>query len=129
MMHWAERYIGMPASDCWAFARQVWQDRWQVRIPAIPYDANDLKALRRQLEGAGALGWVEVQKPVEGDAVLMSRGLRPCHVGVWIEPEEGAGVLHWVEGAGVMFTAAGYLAGMGYAIHGFWRHPEIGVVA
>lgn len=124
--HWAAPYIGMPASDCWAFARRVWQDRWHVQIPAIPYDATDLKALRRQLEGAAGLGWAEVTTPREGDAVLMSMGRRPCHVGVWIEPDEGAGVLHWVEGAGVMFTAAGQLSGMGYAIHGFWRHPDLG---
>lgn len=129
MTHWAAPMIGMPASDCWAFARQVWATRWGVEIAAIPYDTSDARALRRQLEGANALGWIRVDRPAEGDAVLMLRGRRPCHVGVWIEPDGTGGVLHWVEGQAVLFTVPGQLGPLGYAIDSFWRHPEIGGAA
>jgi hypothetical protein len=51
----------------------------------------------------------------------MAKGARPAHVGVWITPDDGAGVLHSVEAAGVIFTQPGRLAGMGYRIIGFYR--------
>lgn len=123
--HWAAALIGMPAPDCWAFARQVWADRFGAVLPVLPYDATDHRALRRQLEGAESHGWIQVLEPKEGDAVLMTRGLRPCHVGIWIEPDGDRGVLHWVEGQGVAYTPPSQIGGMGYAIASFWRHPEV----
>lgn len=123
--HWAAKFIGMPAPDCWAFARAVWAERFGAVLPVLPYDVTDQRALRRQLEGARAHGWHQVLTPSEGDAVLMMRGRRPCHVGVWVEPDLSAGVLHWIEAQGVIFTAPSQIAGLGYAISSFWRHPEI----
>ena len=123
--HWAASYIGMPAPDCWAFARQVWAERFGAGLPVLPYDVTDHRALRRQLEGASAHGWAQVLKPAEGDAVLMTRGTRPCHVGIWIEPDATQGVLHWVETQGVVFTQPSQVPGLGYAIASFWRHPEV----
>lgn len=123
--HWAAPYIGQPAPDCWAFARRVWAERFGAVLPILPYDVTDHRALRRQLEGAEAHGWVQVLAPAEGDAVLMTRGARPCHVGVWIAPDDCPGVLHWVEGQGVVYSPLSHLAGLGYAAASFWRHPEV----
>ena len=122
-MHWATPYIGMPwvagRSDCWNFARRVWQERFGWAVPLVDIDVSDARAARHAL-AAQPIGdtWAQVDRPVEGDAVLMAMGARPCHVGVWIEPESGPGVLHSVDGAGVIFNPQDRLV---YRIVGFWR--------
>jgi len=125
--HWAEDLIGLPATDCWAFVRQVWQDRFGLVVPVVPYAPQDPRAVRRALVQAADRGWLPVATPREGDAVMMAKGTRPCHVGVWIDTGDAAGVLHWVEGNAVVFTIPSQLASFGYHILGFWRHPDMAV--
>lgn len=85
-------------------------------------DPADARAARHALAvSPAAAGWLAVAQPAEGDAVLMAKGARPCLVGIWIAPEPDPGVLHSVESAGVIFTAPGRLAGLGYRISGFYR--------
>jgi len=124
MNHWASTYIGGPwvvgESDCWAFARRVWHERFGLEVPTVAVDASSPRAVRRAFV-AGAEGWNAALTPCEGDAVLMAKGVHPCHVGVWIAPPEGAGVLHAVEGAGVIFTPVPRLHDLGYRITGFYR--------
>ncbi len=124
--HWAAALIGMPwvagTADCWAFARSVWLERFGWDVPAVSIDAKDARATRHALSAEPVTrGWDPVLTPVEGDAVLMAKGARPCHVGIWICPDEAPGVLHAVEGAGVIYTVPGRLAGLGYHIVGFYR--------
>lgn len=124
--HWAARYIGQPASDCWALARRVWAERWGLMLPAVPTElVDDPRAARRML-AAGTGAWQGVEAAREGDAVLMAKGQRPCHIGVWIEVDGLGMVLHWTEVAGVIATAPLDLARLGFRIHGFWRHDDIG---
>lgn len=129
--HWAETYIGMPAPDCWAFVRRVWRERFGLIIPVVPYLSDDARAVRRSLAEAEGHGWLQVQVPQEGDGVMMGKGLRACHVGIWVEPDAGvgdaAGALHWVTGNAVVFTVPGQMASFGYHIKGFWRHPDLAV--
>lgn len=88
-------------------------------------DPQDARAVRHALgippEDAG---WQGTDSPVEGNAVLMAKGARPCHVGIWIAPPSGAGVLHSVERSGVVFTSPQRLAGIGYRIIGTYRRVE-----
>ena len=123
--HWAEAWIGLPCTDCWAFVRQVWRDRFDLVIPVVPYIATDARAVRRSLALAAEQGWLEVSIPREGDAVMMGKGLRACHVGIWVDAGDAAGVLHWVEGNAVVFTVPGQLGSFGYHIKSFWRHPDL----
>jgi cell wall-associated NlpC family hydrolase len=125
-IHWATPYIGLPwvagHSDCWSFARRVWRERFNWVVPVLSVDPEDARAGRRALSVDPAeVGWAHVVHPVEGDAVLMARGARPCHVGIWIAPESGPGVLHSVERTGVVFTGLDRLAGLGYRACGFYR--------
>lgn len=41
--------------------------------------------------------------PCELDAVYMTGSVLPHHVGLWITPDARGGVLHALEGAGVVF--------------------------
>ena len=126
MTHWAVDHIGTPwvagVTDCWSFARGLWRARWGWDVPPLTVDPEDARAGRRALSvSPGSAGWVDADTPTEGDAVLMAKGARPCHVGVWITPEPEAGVLHSVERAGVVFTPPARLAGMGYRVVGIYR--------
>jgi hypothetical protein len=128
--HWAAPLIGLPwvagTRDCWSFAREVWRDRFGWDVPPVDVDPASPLAARRAFAAAPeAEGWIPVARPSEGCAVLMARGQRPCHVGVWIEPQTETGltggVLHAVEGQGVIFTRLSALAAMGWTVAGFWR--------
>jgi len=126
MTHWASGYIGgawvAGQSDCWAFARRVWRERFRLEVPAVAVDAVDPRAGRRAFAvDPASVGWAVAAHPCEGDAVLMAKGRSPCHVGIWIAPREGAGVLHAVEGAGVIFTPVPRLHDLGYRVAGFYR--------
>ena len=130
MSHWAEPFIGMPwvagESDCWSFARKVWSARFGWSVPALPIDPGNPRAVRAALSAPPEeAGWRPVKDPVEGDAVLMGRSTRPCHVGVWISPDpDQPGVLHSVEESGVIFTPPARLQLMGWRILGFYRWSE-----
>ena len=128
MTHWAADYIGYSAPDCWAFARQVWAERFGLQVPTMPYDPNDPRLVRRAFGEATHHGWERVETPREGDAVMMTKGIRPCHIGVWIEADR-RGCLHWVERTGVVFTTRAMLRDLGYGICGYWRHPDMGARA
>lgn len=120
--HWAASYIGAPWSreaNCWHFCAKVWDDQFGIKVPLVEIDGADARAARRALSASQQqTGWTEVLTPAEGDCVLMAQGLRPCHVGIWINLE---GVLHCVEGSGGIFTPVGRLADLGYRIVGFYR--------
>jgi cell wall-associated NlpC family hydrolase len=114
--HWAGAYIGTPwvagVSDCWSFARTIWADRFGWLVPPAGVDVADPRAGRHALSvDPVGHGWTEVAQAQEGDAVLMAVGARPCHVGVWVA----------VKGAGVIFTIASRLGGIGYRIIGIYR--------
>lgn len=124
--HWVMRWIGRPwvpgVSDCWSLARAVWAAEFGRIVPPLPVDPADLRASTRAL-AAGSSDWLRVAVPVEGDGVLMGRGRQPCHVGIWVAPDR---VLHAVEGAGSVCTAAGRLDDMGYRVLACLRRPEWG---
>jgi cell wall-associated NlpC family hydrolase len=126
MTHWAADHIGTPwvagISDCWSFARMIWATRFGWDVPPVPVDPEDPRAARYAfaIDPAEA-GWTPVDTPQEGDAVLMAKGGRPCHVGIWISAEPVQGILHSVERAGVIFTPVSRLADLGYRITGTYR--------
>ena len=126
MSHWAANYIGEEwvagENDCWAFFRKIQQTHFGREVPPINVDTDSLRACVQTFVGHHERGhWHEVRQPVEGDAVLMSQGRLPTHVGMWVEID-GGGVLHSVKGAGVIFTSQAGLASTGYNILGFYRH-------
>jgi cell wall-associated NlpC family hydrolase len=124
--HWALDHIGTPwvagMSDCWSFARTIWADRFGWDVPALTVDPEDPRAARHAFAAdPREAGWQPMDCPREGDAVLMARGARPCHVGIWISPDPSEGILHSVERAGVIFTAPARLSLLGYRITGWYR--------
>ena len=121
-MHWARAYVGLPwdpaERHCWDFCRRVWAGHFGLDVPEMPVNADDLRATVQAFEGSGErTAWEPVPDPAEGDAVLMARGRRPCHVGIWISL---GGVLHAIEPASV-YTPRARLAELGYRIDRCYR--------
>ena len=120
--HWAAQFVGLPwdpaNQHCWAFCRHVWDRQFDLTVPAIPISGDNLRAttvgFARDPERAL---WTEVSDPRDGDAVVMARGRRDCHVGIWVAPDA---VLHSIRPAAV-YTTRNRLRDIGYRITGIYR--------
>ena len=110
--HWAEHYIGDPwikgEHECGHFFVRVQAERFGNPVQLIDADACSLLSCARALDGThpAFLMWPLISEgdlPREGDCVQMSHSRRPHHIGVWVDVD-GGGVLHCVEGLGVVFS-------------------------
>lgn len=129
--HWAVPYIGTPwirgEFECWHFAARIWAEQFGITVTLDPGDLTGPRAGRRALaDDPERSHWGLTDAPREGDAVLMAKGLRPCHVGVLVTPQSARQiaqhlVLHAVEGAGGICTPLNRLDAMGYAVAGIYR--------
>lgn len=123
-MSWAAQYIGIPwvagESDCWAFARRVWRERFGLEVPVIDVDAHSRLASSREFsEHEEYAHWEPIEAPADGDAVMMGKNKVISHIGVWCGPAKG--VVHSVQGVGVVFTKLPALAGMGLRVLRYYR--------
>ena len=121
-MHWTEKYIGQEwiagENDCWAFARKVWRQQFGFEVPVVDVDACNRMACSRAFAGHDEKGsWQLVEKPQDGDAALIGKSKRPSHVGISVE----GGVLHSVQGAGVIYSDIIGLSHMGLRVLGWYR--------
>lgn len=131
-MHWATTFIGIPwernaqgpeAFDCWGFFRHVQHERFGVDVPDIGEVPNNLRAVMEILGGHPEReNWARVDTPQEGDAVLMARSQHPAHIGIWIRANGTSGVLHCMQGAGVVYSAPAALRVAGWGGLTYYRH-------
>lgn len=130
--HWAAPLIGKPyrelargpdAFDCWGVNQYAWKELAGLDVPDVRLDAP--RAFRSVMEtgrcSAGSIEAFEVKRPRELDAVYLTCRTHPHHVGLWIEPDPIGGVLHAIEGAGVVFQRRADLTAHGYSIVKFMR--------
>lgn len=104
--------------DCWGLVRHYYRALRGIALPVV--DAERTLAIARAFNGdPERANWLEVERPAEGDAVLMGQAKRAHHVGLWL----GGGVLHAVDGAGVIYTKAAMLRLGGWNVIGYYRHP------
>jgi len=120
------RYIGLPwvsggcgpdAFDCWGLLGCVQREYFGIRLPDLPADADDRRLLYQAQVDRGT--WQVVDAPFHGCGVLLRGGDRP-HVGVYLQLDAG-GVLHALEGAGVIFTERANLKRLGYPRASWYR--------
>lgn len=120
-------YIGIPwkkdgngpdAYNCWTFLAHMQRVHFGVEMPLVtPGDAAGSAAVHEARLRSGE--WVIVKQPKHGDGCLLKGGMSP-HVGLYLDIENG-GVLHCMEGAGVVFTPFNDLSRSGYARAIFYR--------
>lgn len=122
------RYLGRPWSpehDCADLVVDVAREQLGVQV-ALPGRAASQRGRDAQVQAlAGAL-CVPVDRPAEGDVVLMRvvgrRRDVGHHVGVWCQPAgHGPHVLHCAAGAGTCLHAVADLAERGYEVTGVYR--------
>lgn len=121
----ANRYIGLAwelgargplAYDCWGLLLHCRAQYFGGGIPDVAFgDAARQMYAHKMRSGE----WEIVPMPEHGDGVLLRDGNDP-HVGVYLDLD-GGGVLHAMEGHGVVFSAMRDLNFLGYARPTFYR--------
>ena len=122
--NWPAMYIGDPwmpgEHDCWHFARRVWREVFGLVVPVVEVDAINRMAATRAFSSHPEVGaWQRLNAPEEGAGVLLGKSARPAHVGVWTM-QDGGGLVHCVEGAGVVFQSPAALAASGWRVLGYY---------
>ena len=111
MTHFANKYIGCPwvagaqgpdSFDCWGFVRFVLLHEYGYNVPPVNINPDN------------------VDKPQDGDVVLMRQAKNPVHAGLWLDID-GGGILHCVRGSGVVFQNIASLNLSGWFIDSFYR--------
>jgi hypothetical protein len=122
--HWTERYLGLPYEEggCFFLFQRVQRERFGREAPPLCGGMPDkLLAVVRAFEAASTSGqWRAVDRPIEGDAVLMSSSREPHHVGTFVALGRGR-VLHSLRGQGSALPAIEQLATTHLNIVGFYR--------
>lgn len=104
---WAPGGLGPDAYDCWGLVRAVYRERLGIELPVVDVESLSPLATRRALaQHPERMHWRVLVEPEPYAVALMSYGSRPHHVGIWT----GEGVLHAVEGAGVLHQSLASLA-------------------
>lgn len=111
-MNYIDLYIGgawTEEHDCFWWFRKIQKEIFNKHVlPCL-----NLAEKRQEYQQ-----WVEVEKPEEGAAVWMSKAGEPHHIGVWT----GCGVLHALEGQGVVHETLTQIELMGWKIVRFEHH-------
>jgi hypothetical protein len=129
--HWASLYIGKPwqsgtigpnAYDCWGLVKTILERHYNIRVPLIKVAEDNLKAIVREFrDHPERQRWALVENPQDGNVVLLRQSRYPCHVGLWLDVDHG-GILHCMQGCGVVFQKERDLKVMGWHIEGFYRY-------
>ena len=123
MNHWAYHYIGLPYDErrnCWLFVRQVQKEQFVRDLPIITDPHVLLTQARLFKDHAERQRWQKVDRPVEGDCVLLKKSRYPAHIGIWLEIDAG-GIIHCVEGQGVIFQRLSSLLLNGWQVEGYYH--------
>lgn len=128
----ADKYIGRPwvnggqgpqAFDCWGFVRYVYAQEYGIPLAAIDVSAYAALAVRRAAKEAAPVSdfvSVDLLDLEDADIVLCSQAKHPHHVGIWI----GGGLLHCVEGAGVVYQTRQSLQRHGWNLISGYRRAS-----
>ena len=129
--HWASDYIGKPwkagcagpdAFNCWGLVVDVYRRFYGKTLESIPVPENNLKALIKTVEvHPERYRWEATSIPKEGDVALLRQSRYPTHVGLWVEVD-GGGILHCIQGTGVVFQSLQALELSGWKIENFYKY-------
>ena len=130
MTHFANKYIGRPwvagaqgpdSFDCWGFVRYVLKHEYDYNVPQVNVNAECLRDVLHAFRTDLAFrAFKEVEKPQDGDVVLMRQSKNPVHAGLWLDVD-GGGVLHCVRDSGVIFQSICSLNVSGWFLNSFYR--------
>lgn len=123
----AAKYIGKPhkpggegpdAYDCWHLLRHLQATYFNVEMPIAPIgDEDACLALFKDKVSTG--DWSVLALPEHGCGALL-RGGRWPHVGIYLDID-GGGILHALEGPGIVWTKLSSLRVMGFGRTTYYR--------
>jgi hypothetical protein len=129
--HWASQYIGNPwqplgrgpsAFDCWGLCWWVERTHYGREMDPLvvnPIDLNKVEAtIYTQLDTGN---WIELEKPMDGAIMAMSKLPQVTHVGVYLELDRGV-ALHALERKGVLCQRVSALRGLGFTTLKYYFH-------
>ena len=129
MKHWAAEYVGSPwtpETDClYWFRFWSWVHFGREVLGGLVNHEHMLRSASKMMAGdiRKDFGYVKQDgPPLEGDAVFLSQRSRPHHVGMVVYPGGKFGVLHALEGAGVILSDQQDLSLNGWSIRSFWTY-------
>lgn len=111
-MNWINCYVGgrwTESNDCFWWFRKIQKDIFNRAVSPCLTLAEKREEYKQ---------WLPVDKPIEGDSVWMTQCGEAHHIGIWT----GQGVLHAVEGQGVIHETRAQIELMGWTIKRFERH-------
>ena len=119
-------YIGLPFDpihfNCWHLVRLVQREQFGRDLPNMNISAHEHHIVMREFyNNPERHCWKRVDTPRHGSCVLMRRGRLASHIGVWLNLQDG-GILHNLEGMGVVFQRPINLIGM--RIEGYYDHDD-----
>lgn len=120
-------FVGMPyesgsfgpeSFNCWGLLYFIQTHYFKVQMPLAPI--GDSEGCRTLFETQLQSGhWAALDKPVHGCGALMRGGDSP-HVGIYLDIDAG-GILHAMEGAGVIWTPLHQLRAMKFGRTKYYR--------
>lgn len=107
MIHWAVKYIGKPwingEYDCWGLVREIYKNELQIELSPIVTDATSLRDVFCEFRKSSNYNHLqETSDFKDKNIVILTQNKYPCHVGVYCDVD-GGGVLHNMQGVGVVF--------------------------
>ncbi len=127
-MSWPTKYIGLAYDQseknghtCWSLVRAIQLQEFGRKVPDIPYHHNIRTRLIFFRDHPERQRWQAAKTPREGDCVLLAQARFPSHCGVWSQAD-GGGVVHAVEGVGVVWQNRAALRAHGWRLEGFYRY-------
>jgi cell wall-associated NlpC family hydrolase len=114
--------IGPLEYDCWNLLRHLQKKYFGVTLPDAPI-GDEAACLALFKDKAESGEWQAVAKPEHGDCALLRGGTWP-HVGIYLD-FDGGGVLHAMEGSGVIWTRLPKLRSFGFGRTVYYRVKHV----
>lgn len=91
--------------DCYSLVRHIQRQLHGVAMPIIDVDSASARAVADAFATSDEYAnWQECSKPIDGDVVMMMRGSRLPHIGLWADVDGGL-IFHSLEGIGTCYHA------------------------
>ena len=119
------KYIGLgfdPVNfNCWHLVQRVQREQFGRDLPDFTISAHDQRAVMHMFGAAEERQhWRRITHPVHGCCVLMKRVKLASHIGIWLDMQQVKGILHNLEGSGVVFQQPVNLLGVN--IEGYYAY-------
>lgn len=121
MSHWCEVYLGIPwrtsgrdvssGLDCWGLLRYVYRHQFNIQLGDFPTSLTPRE-------------WNRVALLRDGDGVAMGRDKEFSHVGIYVEVDGEASILHAQHNSLSSIESIRYLRTRGWTNIEFYHHDK-----